>query len=118
MTSPSSPGVPSRKWPFTITIHSLWLVRVVLLASDDCLRLHAAHVSSDGKTIAALTEDSSLLLIKDVLSVIGNRTKLQDASLTLTFNQPPNTKRPPEAIYLAFEFGRVGVITASLYTYP
>ncbi|EKM53433.1 uncharacterized protein PHACADRAFT_197864 [Phanerochaete carnosa HHB-10118-sp] len=73
----------------------------------------AVHASNDGRTIAALTKDCSLLLIKDIIPIIMNRVKLEDASLTLTFNQSRLGRGPGSAIYLAFEFGRVGVITSS-----
>lgn len=74
------------------------------------------HVSPDGRTIAALTMDTHLLVIKDVLSVIKGQIKLLDprASFIVSLQNPWSSYRP-ESIYLAFEHGRIGVITVSLF---
>ncbi|GJE91392.1 F-box protein [Phanerochaete sordida] len=73
----------------------------------------AVHVSSDGRTIAALDTDASLLIVKDIVPVIANRVKLADASVIISFKDSDNSSEDSAAIYLAFEFGRIGVITSS-----
>lgn len=66
--------------------------------------------------MVALTMDSHLLIIKDIFSLIGGEAKLKDVSLTVSFTQKvpgPGVDTRPTAIYLAFEYGRVGLIMVS-----
>ena len=75
------------------------------------------HVSSDGKTVVALLSDSRLLVIKDITRIIKAETTLKDSAIEIHLPCPGLTpaEMDQSAVYLAFEHGRVGVVTASLF---
>lgn len=77
--------------------------------------MQLVHVSPDGKTVVALLTDSRLLIIKDIIRLIKGEVTLQDSALEVYLSCPehPTNTASSVAIYLAFEHGRIGVITVS-----
>jgi hypothetical protein len=59
-----------------------------------------------------MTLDATLLLIKDIVPVIKGEARLNDSAL-LVSRSPTYSRARARGIYLAFEHGRVGVITVS-----
>lgn len=78
------------------------------MLQHDLLRLIVAHVH--GNDLVGLLLDDRILLIRDFPSVIKGEKKLVEAALEIAFSaqSPPEWQR---SIYVAFEHGRVGVIT-------
>lgn len=75
------------------------------------------HVSPDGKTIAALLNDIRLLVIKYVDRLAKGELTLDQCAVMVHFTYPVDPLFPAangSSIYLAFEYGRVGVITVRL----
>lgn len=72
------------------------------------------HVSRDGKDLAAQLSDSRQVVIRDFMRVVRGEISLRTAALE-------NGKTIPRlggtdehfSIYLAFEFGRIGIVTVS-----
>lgn len=96
-------------------MHSLWRVSDAAFPFPFALALIilAVHVSPDGTTVVALMSDSRLLVIKDIKRVIKGEVNFKESALIIHLSCPEHSTVTADssAIYLAFEFGRVGVIT-------
>ncbi|KAJ3549871.1 hypothetical protein NM688_g5135 [Phlebia brevispora] len=75
----------------------------------------AVHTSPDGKTVVALLSDCRLLVIKDIGRLIKGEACLRESAVVVHLFCPDHAPAAVDSsgIYLAFEYGRVGVITTS-----
>ena len=75
------------------------------------------HASPDGKTVVALLNDIRLLVIKYVDRLVKGELTLDQCAVMVHFTYPVDPLSPASngsSVYLAFEYGRVGVITVRL----
>ena len=71
------------------------------------------HVNSDGRSVACLLSDCRLILIKDITALVDGNQKLDDHAVEICLGCSTHEYRMPDpcAIYLAFDNGRVSVVT-------
>ncbi|EGN92333.1 hypothetical protein SERLA73DRAFT_117516 [Serpula lacrymans var. lacrymans S7.3] len=72
--------------------------------------LMAVHVSSSGRDLVALSTYGLLLIIRDFERVVTKEIALADALTQINFN-PQSRYRDDFSIYLAFEYGKIGLAT-------
>ncbi|OBZ69689.1 hypothetical protein A0H81_10461 [Grifola frondosa] len=76
----------------------------------------AAHVSRSGRDLVGLLSDNRLVVIREFERVIKGQIALRDAALELDITIPEIDRSehfPDFSVYLAYEYGRVAVITTS-----
>ncbi|TFY59582.1 hypothetical protein EVJ58_g5693, partial [Rhodofomes roseus] len=71
----------------------------------------AAHVSRCGRHLVAMLADNRLLLVENFERVIRGELRIAEAALEVNIALPVNAIFI--SVYLAYEFGRVGVVTTS-----
>lgn len=86
-----------------------------LTAATSDQHLIPAHVSKCGRHLVALLSDNRLLLIEDFERVARGDVSLANAALELYITLPRDAM--PNGVYLAYEFGRVSVITVRRLPY-
>lgn len=76
--------------------------------------MDSVHVNSDEKSVVCLLSDCRLLLIQDVTELVKDQENLNNHAMEVVFDLSNYEADPfflPNAVYLAFEYGRVGVVT-------
>ncbi|CCM03953.1 uncharacterized protein FIBRA_06106 [Fibroporia radiculosa] len=74
------------------------------------LNFVAVHVSRSGRDLVILMDDNRLLLVQDFERIIKDEVELTDVALEVHL---PNQLKRGSSVYLAYEHGRVSVVTAS-----
>ena len=87
-----------------------WMSRLVYLL------IYAAHISSSGNDLVALTTRGCLVIVRDFERLITKEDSLADVSIKLDFRPPSNTFNRITS-YLGFENGKIGVATVSCDVY-
>ncbi|KAI8974002.1 hypothetical protein BD414DRAFT_498829 [Trametes punicea] len=83
------------------------------LYSASYAEFSAVHVSRSGKDFVAQLSDSRVLAIRDFMRIARGEVPLEKAALEIGKTVPYLGVDEHFSIYLAFEYGRVGVITTS-----